>query len=186
MLNNSLLLPFICGCLPPLSAQLVSYGTAGGHGCNPSPLSVKCAEQTDPEIRQRLDTLAVYLRAEPFWRPLWPHMCERVTRPSVFKTANFTPFEVTTLEHTLKTPLVLSGIIFVKRLTKFMVSKEGGLKSTSCSLYNWKLTVIWKREFYSWLLNVFITQNNISEWHLGWATKPKKEWVEFLFLSLTY
>lgn len=45
-----------CGC----------YGTTGGHGCNPSLLSVKCAEQTNLGIKQRLDTLAVYLRAEPF------------------------------------------------------------------------------------------------------------------------
>lgn len=64
MLNISLLLPFICGYLPPLSAHPVSYGTAGGHSLNPSPLGVKCAEQTDPGITQRLDTLAGYLRAE--------------------------------------------------------------------------------------------------------------------------
>lgn len=64
MLNISLLLPFICGYLPPLSAHPVSYWTVGGHGRNPSPLGVKCAEQTDPRITQRLDTLAGYLRAE--------------------------------------------------------------------------------------------------------------------------
>lgn len=51
-LNISLLLSFICGYLPPLLAHLVSYGSAGGHGLNSSPLGVKCAEQTDPGITQ--------------------------------------------------------------------------------------------------------------------------------------
>lgn len=37
MLNISLLLPFICGYLPPLLVHPVSYGTAGGHGRNPLP-----------------------------------------------------------------------------------------------------------------------------------------------------
>lgn len=50
-------------CHLPL-AHPVSYGAGGGHALNPSPLGVKCAEQTDPGITQRLDTLAGYLRAE--------------------------------------------------------------------------------------------------------------------------
>lgn len=62
-LNISLLLSFICGYLPPRSVHPVSYGSAGGHGLHSPPLGEKCAEQTDPGITQRLDTLAGYLRA---------------------------------------------------------------------------------------------------------------------------
>lgn len=62
-LNVSLLLSFICGYLPPRSVRPVSYGSAGGRGLHSSPPGEKCAEQTDPGITQRLDTLAGYLRA---------------------------------------------------------------------------------------------------------------------------
>lgn len=130
MLNLSLLLPFICEC--------GCYGTTGGHGCNPSPLSVKCAEQTDPGIKQRLDTLAVYLRAEPFLRSLWPDRCERVTGPYVSKRGKLNPLEVTTLERTLKSRFALSSIIFAKRLTKFPKRVSWNLHHDLFRTENWQ------------------------------------------------
>lgn len=100
MLNKALLLSFISGYLPRRSARPVNYGRAGGHSLDFSLPGVKCAEQTDPGITQRLDTLAGYLRADSHKGLCGWIGVKGVTSPSVSRGTFFTPLEVRTSRQT--------------------------------------------------------------------------------------
>lgn len=129
------------------------------------PFSVKCAEQTDPGITQRLDTLAVSLGAEPYLRSLWPNRCERVTGTNVSIRGHFKSFEVTTRECTPR--FALSGTIFAKRLTKW----ERWCLKIDIMLFRTENSQKEKREFYSWPSNVPV---NVHQWMLSCMSKQTR------------
>lgn len=87
----------------------MNYGCAGGHSLDFSLPGVKCAEQTDPGITHRLDTLAGYLRADSHKGLCGWIGVKGVTSPSVSRGTFFTPFEVRTSEWFSKDKPVPSG-----------------------------------------------------------------------------